>query len=162
MGHEVVAEASNGREALNLIESGNPDVAILDIKMPDMDGVSVAKKISSRVPVIFLTAYTSRQLIEEAKDSGVIAYLTKPFREGDLAPAIELAVSQFLKTSQLTQHVTRLQEQLENRKVIEKAKGLLMAHEKLTEIQAYRKLQKISMEKNRTMKAVAEAIILTM
>lgn len=160
MGYEVVAEASDGKEVLEMIEKVNPDVVILDIKMPQVDGISVAKKISSQFPVIFLTAYSNRQLIEKAKDSGGMAYLSKPFREADLAPSIELAVTQFLKASKLTERVSRLKEQLENRKVIEKAKGILMTKESLSETQAYRKLQKISMEKNRTMKEVAEAIIL--
>jgi response regulator NasT len=162
MGHEVVAEAGDGREALDLIDRVSPDVVILDIKMPKLDGLSVAGEISDRFPVIILTAYTERNLIEKAKKSGAIAYLSKPFREGDLSPAIELAITQFLKTSKLTEHVTRLQEQLESRKLIERAKGLLMTKEGLTESQAYRKLQKTSMEKNRSMKEIAEAIILMM
>ncbi len=160
MGHEVVAEAGDGREALNLIDRVGPDVVILDIKMPKMDGISVAGEISDRFPVIILTAYTERNLIEKAKKSGAIAYLSKPFREADISPAIEMAITQFLKTSKLTERVTRLQEQLESRKLIERAKGLLMTKEGLTETQAYRKLQKTSMEKNKSMKEVAEAIIL--
>jgi response regulator NasT len=160
LGYEVVAEAGDGREALNLVDRVNPDVVILDIKMPNLDGISVARKISDRFPVIILTAYTERHLIEKAKESGVMAYLSKPFREGDLSPGIELAVTQFLKTSKLTERVSRLKEQLESRKLIEKAKGLLMTEEGLTEAQAYRKLQKTSMEKNKSMKEVAEAIIL--
>lgn len=162
MGHNVVAEADDGQHVLDTVETINPDVVILDIKMPQVDGIRVAKKISGRFPVIFLTAYTNRQLIKEAKDSGGMAYLAKPFREEDLAPAIELSITQFLKTSKLTQKVSRLKEQLENRKVIEKAKGLLMQNENLSEVEAYRKLQKISMKKNRSMKEVADAIILMM
>ena len=162
LGYEVVAEAKDGREALDLIEQAKPDLVILDIKMPHVDGISVARKISGRIPVIILTAYTQRYLIEEAKDSGVMAYLSKPFREDDLSPVIELAVTQFLKTSNLTERVSKLTEQLENRKLIEKAKGLLMNKERLTEVQAYRRLQKISMEKNKSMKEVAEAIMLMM
>lgn len=162
MGHNVVGEADNGQCALDTIEKVSPDVVILDIKMPQIDGIAVAKKISYQFPVIFLTAFTNRQLIEKAKDAGGMAYLSKPFREEDLAPTIELSVTQFLKTSKLTKKVSRLKEQLENRKVIEKAKGLLMNKENLSEAQAYRKLQKISMKKNRSMKEVAEAIILMM
>ena len=160
LGYEVVAEASDGLEALNLIEQVKPDVVILDIKMPKMDGIRVAGKIADRFPVIILTAYTERHLIEKARDFGVMAYLSKPFREGDLSPGIELAVTQFLKTSKLTERVSRLKEQLESRKRIEKAKGLLMNKEGLTEAQAYRKLQKTSMQKNKSMKEVAEAVIL--
>jgi len=160
LGYEVVAEAGDGHEALNLVDQVNPDLAILDIKMPKMDGISVARKISGQFPVIILTAYTERHLIEKARDAGVMAYLSKPFREGDLSPAIELAVNHFLRTSALTDHVTRLKEQLEARKVIDQAKGLLMSKEGLNEAQAYRHLQKISMDKNKPMKEVAEAIIL--
>ena len=162
MGHDVIAEAGDGRHVLDTIETVNPDLVILDIKMPKVDGIKVAKRISDRFPVIFLTAYTSRQLIEDARNSGGMAYLSKPFREEDLAPAVELSITQFLKASKLTQKVSRLKEQLESRKVIERAKGLLMRKENLSEMQAYRKLQKISMEKNRSMKEVAEAVMLMM
>jgi len=160
LGYEVVAEAGDGLAALNLIEQVQPDVVILDIKMPKMDGIQVAGEIADRFPVIILTAYTERHLIEKARDSGVMAYLSKPFREGDLSPGIELAVTHFLKTARLTEHVTRLKEQLEARKLIEKAKGLLMTREGLTEAQAYRKLQKTSMQKNKSMRDVADAVIL--
>ncbi len=126
LGYVVVAEARDGREALELINQVKPDVVILDIKMPRLDGISIAEEISGRHPVIILTAYTERHLIEKARDAGVMAYLSKPFREGDISPAIELAVNHFLKTSQLAAGVSRLKEQLETRKLIEKAKGLLM------------------------------------
>jgi len=162
LGYEVVAEAGDGQEVLNLMDQVNPDLVILDIKMPEMDGISVAREISERFPVIILTAYTERHLIEKARDAGVMAYLSKPFREGDLSPAIELAVNHFLRTSELTERATRLKEQLEARKVIDQAKGLLMSKEGLNEAQAYRRLQRISMDKNKTMKEVAEAIILMM
>lgn len=162
LGYDVVAEAGDGNEALELMNQVNPDLAILDIKMPGMDGISLAREISRKLPVIILTAYTERQLIEKARDAGVMAYLSKPFREGDLSPAIELAVSHFLKTSELTDRVSRLKEQLETRKLIDQAKGLLMSNEGLNESQAYRRLQKISMDKNKPMKEVAEAIILMM
>jgi len=160
LGYQVVGEAGDGIEALELIEQVKPDVVILDIKMPKLDGIRVADKISDRFPVIILSAYTERHLIEKARDSGVLAYLSKPFREGDLSPSIELAVTQFLKTSKLTEHVSGLKAQLETRKLVEKAKGLLMTGEGLTEAQAYRKLQKTSMQKNKSLKEVAEAVIL--
>jgi len=162
LGYEVVGEARDGREALNLVDQVSPDLVILDIKMPKMDGISVAREISERFPVIILSAYTERSLVEKARDAGVMAYLSKPFREGDLSPAIELAVSHFLRTSELTERVTRLKEKLEARKVIDQAKGLLMSKEGVNEAEAYRRLQKISMDKNRPMKDVAEAIILMM
>ena len=160
LGYEVVAEAGDGHEALQLMDQVNPDLVILDIKMPKMDGITVAREISERYPVVILTAYTDRHLVEKARDAGVMAYISKPFREGDLCPAIELAVNHFLKDSALTDHITRLKEQLRDRKVIDQAKGLLMRKEGLTEAQAYRRLQRISMDKNKPMKEVAEAIIL--
>jgi response regulator NasT len=162
LGYEVVAEASDGLEALSLINQFKPDVVILDIKMPKVDGIRVAVEVADQFPVIILSAYTEKPLIEKAKKSGIMAYLSKPFRENDLSPCIELAVTRFLETSKLTERISRLREQLENRKLIERAKGLLMTKEGITETQAYRKLQKTSMQKNRSMKEIAEAIILTL
>lgn len=162
IGHEVVAEARDGREALSLIRKKKPDVVILDIKMPYASGVDLARKVANEYPVIILTAYSDRSLIEDARDAGVMAYLTKPFREESLTPAIELAVRHFLEKSALTERVLRLKEELETRKVLDKARGLLMESERLTEAQAFRKIQKISMDKNRPIKEVAEAIILTL
>jgi response regulator NasT len=159
IGHQVVAEARDGQEALRLIQEKNPEVVILDIKMPGMDGISVAREMAKQYPIIILTAYSERNLVEQARDAGIMQYLWKPFRIEDLAPAIELAVSHFLEKAELSERVSKLQEQLEARKWIEKAKGLLMKAENLNETQAYRKLQKISMEKNIPMKKVAEAII---
>jgi AmiR/NasT family two-component response regulator len=160
LGHQVVAEARDGKEALALIETKRPDLVILDIKMPEVDGISLAAKISHLYPVVILTAYTESQLIERARGAGVMAYISKPFREGDVSPAVQLAVSHFLERSALAERVSRLKEQLDARKFIEQAKGLLMSKEGLTEAEAYRRLQKISMDKNKTMKEVAEAIIL--
>jgi response regulator NasT len=159
IGYEVVGEAKDGQEALDLINQKNPDVVILDIKMPGIDGIDLAHKIGHRYPVIILTAYSERHLIDRARDAGVMAYITKPFREGDLSPAIELAVDHFLKKSALTEHVSQLKEQLETRKLVDKAKGLLMKEENLSEAQAYRRIQEISMNKNKPLKEVAEAII---
>ncbi len=161
LGHTVVAEAKNGKEALDLIDQETPDLVILDIKMPEINGIDVAASISQQYPVIILTAYTERHLIERAREAGVMAYLSKPFREGDISPAIELAISHFLERSALAERVSRLKAQLETRKLVDRAKGLLMNKEGLNETQAYRRLQKISMDKNRPMKEVAEAIILT-
>jgi len=160
LGYRVVAEARNGHEALKLIEQTGPDIAILDIKMPHVDGIAIAKIVASRFPVILLTAYSDKHFIDGAREAGVMAYLTKPFREKDLSPAIELAVSHFLEQSSLTERVSQLKEQLESRKLVEKAKGLLMDAEKLTEKEAYRRIQQMSMKKNKPMKEVAEAIIL--
>lgn len=160
IGHEVVAETGDGKEALAMLDKAKPDLVILDIKMPGMSGIEVARRISHEYPVIILTAFSERSLIEQAKDAGVMAYITKPFRDGTLTPAIELAVSNYLERASLTEKVTQLKEQLETRKVIDKAKGLLMDKQSLSEAQAYRHIQSVSMNKNKSMKEVAEAIIL--
>jgi response regulator NasT len=160
IGHEVVAETGDGKEALAMLDKAKPDLVILDIKMPGMSGIEVARRISHEYPVIILTAFSERSLIEQARDAGVMAYITKPFRDGTLTPAIELAVSNYLEKASLTEKVTQLKEQLETRKVIDKAKGLLMDKQSLSEAQAYRHIQSVSMNKNKSMKEVAEAIIL--
>jgi two-component system, response regulator PdtaR len=160
LGYIVTGVAKDGQEALDLIAQEKPDIVILDIKMPGPDGLEVASKVSQQLPVIILTAYTERHLVKRAKDAGVMAYLSKPFRERDISPAIELAVTHFLERSALTDRVSRLKDELETRKVVDHAKSLLMSKEKLDAVVAYRRLQKISMDKNRPMKDVAEAIIL--
>ena len=159
IGHEVVAEATDGREAQELVQIRNPDVVILDIKMPFVSGIDLARKIADRYPVIILTAYSERHLVEQARDAGVMAYLTKPFRESSLSPAIELAVRHFLEKSSLSERVGRLNEELETRKLLDRAKGLLMESDHITEAAAYRRIQKISMNKNIPIKEVAQAII---
>jgi len=160
IGHQVVAETGDGKEVLALLNKARPDLVILDIKMPGMSGIEVARKITHEYPVIILTAFSERSLIEQAKDAGVMAYITKPFRDGTLTPAIELAVSNYLERAALTEKVSQLKEQLETRKIIDKAKGLLMDKENLREAQAFRHIQSVSMNKNKSMKEVAEAIIL--
>ncbi len=160
IGHQVVAETGDGKEALALLNKVRPDLVILDIKMPGMSGIEVARKIANEYPVIILTAFSERSLIEQAKDAGVMAYITKPFRDGILTPAIELAVSNYLERAALTEKVNQLKEQLETRKIIDKAKGLLMDKQNLREAQAFRHIQSVSMNKNKSMKEVAEAIIL--
>jgi response regulator NasT len=160
MGHTIVGSAVDGIEALRFIEDEDPDLVLLDIKMPKMDGLQVAGKMADRCPAIILTAYSERNLVEQARDAGVMAYVTKPFRKADLSAAIELAVSNFIKQSRLQERVDRLKEQLETRKLVEKAKGMLMNAENLTEAQAHKRLLDISMSKNKSLKKVAEAIIL--
>ncbi|HEY3276807.1 MAG TPA: response regulator [Syntrophorhabdaceae bacterium] len=162
IGHEVIAEAVDGREALELIKVKNPDVVVLDIKMPRLNGIDVARKVADRYPVIILTAYSERHLVEQARDAGVMAYLTKPFQGASLSPAIELAVRHFVEKSALSERITRLKEELETRKLVERAKGLLMQKEHLKEEQAFRRMQKISMDKNIPIKEVAQAIITMM
>lgn len=161
MGYLVAAKARDGDEALRLFVESRPDVCILDIEMPGKSGLQVAREISGRCPVILLTAYSEPELISEARQVGVMAYLTKPFRQNEISPAIELAVSQFLKVSDLAEQVSNLKTQLDARKVVEKAKGLLMEKHRMSETQAYQHIQKLSMKKNISMKRVAEAIILT-
>lgn len=160
LGHRVVGAAADGVEALRIIKETDPDLVMLDIKMPGIDGIEVARRTGNRYPAIILTAYSERNLIERARDAGVMAYVTKPFREADLSAAIELAVSNFVKQSTLQKRVERLKEQLETRKLVEKAKGLLMQAEDLTEAEAHRRLLQISMSKNKSLKKVAEATIL--
>ncbi len=162
LGYRVVAEARDGSEALTLIDQTKPDIAILDIKMPHVDGIAIAERVASHLPIILLTAYSDKNLIDRAREAGVMAYLTKPFREKELSPAIELAVKHFLEQSSLSERVSELKEQLVSRKLVEKAKGLLMEAEGLSEKQAYRRIQQMSMKKNKPMKEVAGAIILMM
>jgi len=159
-GYVVAGVAKDGQEALDLIVQEKPDIVILDVKMPGPDGLEVASKVAQQLPVIILTAYTELHLIKRAKDAGVMAYLSKPFREKDIAPAIELAVTNFLERSALTDRVSRLKDELETRKLVDHAKNLLMSREGLDAVGAYRRLQKTSMDKNRSMKDVAEATIL--
>lgn len=160
LGHQVVGAAADGIEVLRLMKETDPDVVVLDVKMPGIDGLEVALKTGTAYPVIIVTAYSEGNLVERAREAGVMAYVTKPFRKADLSAAIELAVSNFLKQSTLQDRVERLSEQLETRKLVEKAKGLLMKTEHLTEEAAHRRLQKISMSKQKSLKAVAEATIL--
>ena len=161
MGYEVVAKALDGNQALELFNNQKPDVCILDIEMPGKNGIAVAREIGSKCPIILLTAYSEPELIREAKEAGVMAYLTKPFRQNEISPAIELAVSQFLKTSKLSDGIKKLETQMASRKLVEKAKGVLMKEHNMTESEAYRHIQKLSMKKNIPMKRVAEAILLT-
>ncbi len=160
LGHDVVGAARDGAEAVRLVRDTDPDVVMLDIKMPKEDGIAVARRIGEEYPVIILTAYSEQNLIQRARDAGVMAYVTKPFRKADLSAAIELAVSNFVRQSALRERVERLKEQLETRKMVEKAKGLLMQAENLTEAEAHRRIQQLSMSKGKSLRKVAEAIIL--
>ena len=162
LGHEVVAEARDGKEALDLANREKPDIVILDIKMPRLSGIEVAKEVASSFPVVMLSAYSDKSLIDQAKDAGVMAYLTKPFREDNIAPALELAVTHFVEKSSLSAQVSRLKEEIETRKLVQRATGLIMGSEHVSEAQAFRKIQKMSMDKNKSMRQVAEAIILTL
>jgi AmiR/NasT family two-component response regulator len=162
LGYLVVGEAGDGRSAVNLARELKPDVAILDIKMPDMDGIEAARILTGEkiAPVVLLTAYSQRDLVERAKEAGVVGYITKPMRESDMAPAIEVAMARFSEFRALEKEVGDLKQALETRKLVDRAKGILMDTQGLTESEAFRKIQKMSMNKRRPMKDVAEAIIL--
>jgi response regulator NasT len=162
LGYLVVGEAGDGQSAVNMARELGPDVVVMDIKMPGMDGIEAARVLTQEriAPVVLLTAYSQKDLIERAKEAGVVGYLVKPFRETDLAPAIELALARFAEFRALQAEVGNLQEALETRKKVEKAKGILMEKQGMSEAEAFRKIQKMSMNTRKPMKEVAEAIIL--
>ena len=157
-GYEVVAEATNGSEAISLASEYRPDIAILDVKMPILDGISAAEKIISIAPVLMLTAFSQRELVERARDAGVMAYVVKPFTVGDLIPAIEIAISRHTQMKSLADEVTDLHERLESRKVIDRAKGILMQALNLSEPEAFSWIQRAAMDRMLTMKDVALAV----
>jgi AmiR/NasT family two-component response regulator len=160
-GYEVVGEAGDGRRALDLIRRLDPDLVFLDIKMPEPDGLAVAQQVmeTSPRPVVLLTAFGDRGFVERAKRIGVMAYLVKPIKEADLAPTIELAVRHYRTIGNLTGTIGTLEETIETRKLIERAKGTLMRREGLTEAEAYRRLQRHSRDARRSMKEVAAEIL---
>jgi AmiR/NasT family two-component response regulator len=162
MGHEVVGEATDGQKALEMTRSLRPDVVIMDIKMPVMDGLDAAKIISEEkiAPVVLLTAYSDKDLIERAKDAGVFGYLVKPFQESDLMPAIEIALSRYLEVHDLESTVGDLEQKLETRKLVDRAKGILMDKLKMSEADAFRRIQQQSMNQRKSMKEIAEAVII--
>jgi response regulator NasT len=158
-GYSVVAEATNGAEAIELVQEHQPDLVILDVKMPVLDGISAAEKIISIAPVLMLTAFSQRELVERARDAGVMAYVVKPFTIGDLVPAIEIAMSRHLQMKSLAQEVADLHERLETRKIIDRAKGILMKALNLSEPEAFSWIQRAAMDRRLTMKEVANAVI---
>ncbi len=160
--YEVVAEAGDGQQAVAAAREANPDICILDVKMPVMDGIEAVSIITeeSIAPTILLTAYSDKELVDRAKDAGVFAYLVKPFKPSDLPPAIEVARSRYEQNLQLNKEVSSLEEKLETRKLIDRAKGILQDEHGLNESEAYRRIQLQSMNLRKTMKEVAEAIIL--
>jgi len=158
-GYEVVAEASDGAQAIELAQSHKPDLAILDVKMPILDGISAAEKIITISPVLMLTAFSQRELVERARDAGVMAYVVKPFSIGDLVPAIEIAISRHLQMRTLADEVADLHERLETRKLIDRAKGILMQALNLAEPEAFSWIQRAAMDRRMTMKEVAQAVI---
>ena len=158
-GYEVVAAATNGQEAIDLAVAHQPDLAILDVKMPVLDGITAAAKIIEIAPVLMLTAFSQRELVDRARDAGVMAYVVKPFTIGDLVPAIEIAISRHQQMKSLAAEVADLHDRLETRKIIDKAKGILMSALNLSEPQAFSWIQKAAMDRRLTMKEVALAVI---
>ncbi|MBV9412161.1 MAG: response regulator [Acidimicrobiia bacterium] len=160
-GYEVVGETGRGDEAVQLVRDLDPDLAILDIKMPGMDGLSTAREIAGerRAAVLILTAFSQRDLIEQARDSGALAYLVKPFQKSELIPAIEVALGRFSEIRALEHEVQSLEDQMETRKVVDRAKGRLMDNNHLSENDAFSFIQKTAMRERVTMKQVAERII---
>jgi response regulator NasT len=158
-GYLVVAQASDGAEAITLVAEHKPDLAILDVKMPILDGISAAEEIIATCPVLMLTAFSQRELVDRARDAGVMAYVLKPFTINDLVPAIEIAISRHLQMKSLAAEVADLHERLETRKIIDRAKGILMAALNLSEPEAFSWIQKAAMDRRLTMKEVAQAVI---
>ncbi|HTW21173.1 MAG TPA: response regulator [Mycobacteriales bacterium] len=160
-GYVVVGEAANGQDAIELAESLRPDLVILDVKMPGLDGISAAEQIvaNASAAVIMLTAFSQRELVERAADAGAMAYLVKPFDRSDLVPAIEVAVSRHQQLTALAAEVADLAERLETRKLLDRAKSKLQADQGMSEAEAFRWIQKTSMDRRTTMRAVAAAVL---
>ena len=160
-GHHVVGEAANGVKAVELTRKYRPDLVIMDIKMPEMDGIAAAKIIANEkiAPVLLLTAFSQKEIVDKAKDSGVLAYLVKPVKEVNLFPAMEIAISRFREFAELERELEDVKNSLETRKLLDRAKGILMATHRLGESEAYRRIQQYSMAKRKSIREVAEAII---
>ena len=158
-GYEVIAQATNGEEAIALALEHQPDLAILDVKMPVLDGISAAEKIIATAPVLMLTAFSQRELIDRARDAGVMAYVVKPFTIGDLVPAIEIAISRHTQMQSLAVEVADLHERLETRKIVDRAKGILMKALNLSEPEAFSWIQRAAMDRRLSMREVAQAVI---
>ncbi|MFT4087461.1 MAG: response regulator [Gordonia sp. (in: high G+C Gram-positive bacteria)] len=163
-GYDVVGEAANGEVAVELTESLRPDLVIMDIKMPVRDGIDAASEIARKrlAPVVMLTAFSQREFVERARDAGAMAYLVKPFNQTDLVPAIEVALSRYRELSQLEAEVENMSERFAARKLIERAKGLLMEKQAMTEPEAFRWIQRNAMDRRATMKTVAEIVVDTL
>lgn len=162
MGYQVVGEAGDGHAAIALARQTKPDVVIMDIRMPDLDGIEAARILTREkiAPVLLLTAYSQQELLDGAKDAGVVGYLVKPFREPDLKPAIEIALQRYREFRALESEVSNLAEQLETRKLVDRAKGVLMDRHGLKEAEAYTRMQKLAMNTRKSMRQIAEAILL--
>ena len=163
LGYLVVGEAGDGVSAVNLARELKPELVVMDIKMPNMDGIAAAKILTEEhiAPVLLLTAFSQQDLVERAKEAGVVGYIVKPFREQELVPAIEVALERFREFRALEKEVADLKDAFETRKLVDRAKGLLMDSQALTEAEAFRKIQKMSMNSRKSMREIAEAILLT-
>jgi two-component system, response regulator PdtaR len=162
-GYDVVGEAGDGEEAIRLARELRPGLIMMDIKMPGTDGLEAARTIAGErlAPVVMLTAFSQRELVESARDAGAMAYLVKPFSKTDVVPAIELAASRYAEVAALEAEVAGLTDRLETRKAVERAKGLLMAKKKMSEPDAFRWIQRTAMDRRTTMRAVADAVVET-
>jgi two-component system, response regulator PdtaR len=160
-GYDVVGQAGDGERAVELAEELRPDLVVLDVKMPKLDGISAAERIAEKriAPVVILTAFSQRELVERARDAGAMAYLVKPFGKNDLVPAIEMAVSRFSELAELEQEVSTLTERLEVRKLVDRAKGVLQESLGVTEPDAFRWIQKTAMDLRLSMRDVAQGVI---
>jgi two-component system, response regulator PdtaR len=162
-GYDVVGEAGDGQEAVELAEQLHPDLVIMDVKMPRRDGIDAASEIAAKriAPIVVLTAFSQRDLVEKARDAGAMAYLVKPFSISDLIPAIEVAVSRFAEVTELEREVADLSDRLETRKLVERAKGLLQTKQGMTEPEAFKWIQRAAMDRRTTMRRVAEVVLET-
>ncbi len=160
-GYEVVGETGRGDEAIDLVRSLKPDVVILDIKMPGTDGLTAAREITGErlAAVVILTAFSQRDLVDQARDAGVLAYVVKPFQKSDLLPQIEIALGRFREIQNLANDVKTLEDQLETRRVVERAKGMLMDEQRLKEAEAFSWIQKTAMRERLPMKEIARRVI---
>ena len=160
-GYDVVGQAGDGERAVELAEELRPDLVVLDVKMPKLDGIAAAERIASKriAPVVILTAFSQRELVERARDAGAMAYLVKPFTKSDLVPAVEMAVSRFAELQMLESEVADLQERLETRKAVDRAKSVLQDQLQLSEPEAFRWIQKTAMDLRLSMRQVAEGVI---
>src|SRR6476659_8193254 len=161
LGYDVVGQASDGEQAVALVQEHRPDVVIMDVKMPVLDGISAAEQIGKEriAPVIMLTAFSQKELVERARDAGVMAYIVKPFTQADLAPAVDIATSRWTELKALESEIADLGERLETRKAVDRAKGILMTRLKLSEADAFRWIQKTAMDRRLGMREVADAVI---
>jgi AmiR/NasT family two-component response regulator len=162
LGYNVIGEAGDGVAAVNLARALRPDLVLMDIKMPEQDGISAAQTLAQEkvTPVLLLTAYSDREFVDRAVDAGVMGYLVKPFAEAQLKPAIEVALERWKEVRQIQHDLTQTQEMLETRKLVERAKGVLMDSQNLKEAEAFRRIQRLSMNSRKSMREVAEAILL--